>query len=120
MRALCWYDEENIRYDTVPDPVIQDPQDAIIKVSNCAICGSDLHSMGGFVPEKHAGEKLPHETIGEVVEVGRDNQQLRVGDRVAVALTICCGECLPIGRYSLVPRLFRELCAGGDGRSPRQ
>jgi threonine dehydrogenase-like Zn-dependent dehydrogenase len=120
MRALCWHDEENTRYDTVPDPVIQNPQDAIIKVSHCAICGADLHSMGGFVPEKHACEKLPRETIGEVVEVGCDNRQLRAGDRVAVALTICCGECLPIGRYSLVPRLFREFCADGHGPSPQR
>ncbi len=93
MRALCWHGKEDIRYDTVPDPKIQDGRDAIIKVTSCAICGSDLHLMGGFVPEMHSGDVLGHETMGEVVEVGRDNQKLKVGDRVVVPFTISCGEC---------------------------
>ena len=93
MRALCWYGKEDIRYDTVPDPTIHDSHDAIIKVTSCAICGSDLHLMGGFVPEMHSGDVLGHETMGEVVEVGCDNQKLKVGDRVVVPFTISCGEC---------------------------
>ena len=93
MRALCWHGKEDIRYDTVPDPQIQDSHDAIIKVTSCAICGSDLHLMGGFVPDMHSGDVLGHETMGEVVEVGRDNRKLKVGDRVVVPFTISCGEC---------------------------
>ena len=93
MRALTWHGKGDIRCDTVPDPTIQEGRDAIIKVTACAICGSDLHLMGGFVPTMESGDVLGHETMGEVVEVGRDNQKLKVGDRVVVPFTICCGEC---------------------------
>ncbi len=93
MRALIWNGKEDIRCETVPDPTIQDGRDAIIKVSSCAICGSDLHLMGGFVPTMESGDVLGHECMGEVVEVGRDNKKLKVGDRVVVPFTICCGEC---------------------------
>lgn len=93
MRALIWHGKGDIRCDTVPDPTIQHGQDAIIKVTACAICGSDLHLMGGFVPTMESGDVLGHECMGEVVEVGRDNAKLKVGDRVVVPFTICCGEC---------------------------
>ncbi len=52
MRALCWHGKKDIRYDTVPDPIIEDPGDAIIEVTSCAICGSDLHLFDGFMPGK--------------------------------------------------------------------
>ncbi len=93
MRALIWNGKEDIRCESVPDPTIQEGRDAIIKVSACAICGSDLHLMGGFVPTMESGDILGHECMGEVVEVGRDNTKLKVGDRVVVPFTICCGEC---------------------------
>jgi len=93
MRALTWHGKEDIRCDTVPDPTIQEGRDAIIKVDACAICGSDLHLMGGFVPTMESGDILGHECMGEVVEVGRDNTKLKIGDRVVVPFTICCGEC---------------------------
>ena len=93
MRALTWHGKGDIRCDTVPDPTIQHGQDAIIKVTACAICGSDLHLMGGFVPTMESGDVLGHECMGEVMEVGRDNAKLKVGDRVVVPFTICCGEC---------------------------
>src|ERR1700761_122839 len=93
MRALCWHGKEDILLDTVPDPQILDGRDAIIKVTACAICGSVLHLMGGFVPNMKSGDVLGHETMGEVVEVGRDNKKLKVGDRVVVPFTISCGEC---------------------------
>jgi threonine dehydrogenase-like Zn-dependent dehydrogenase len=93
MRALCWHGKEDIRCDTVPDPKIEDTRDAIIKVTTCAICGSDLHLMGGFVPGMKSGDVLGHETMGEVVEVGKDNGKLKVGDRVVVPFTISCGDC---------------------------
>ena len=93
MRALCWHGKEDIRCETVPDPKIQHGRDAIIKVTSCAICGSDLHLMGGFVPNMKSGDILGHETMGEVVEVGRDNTKLKVGDRVVVPFTIGCGDC---------------------------
>jgi threonine dehydrogenase-like Zn-dependent dehydrogenase len=94
MRALCWHGRGDIRCDTVPDPKIENSRDAIIKVTSCAICGSDLHLMGGFVPTMHKGDVLGHETMGKVVEVGKSaKHKLKVGDRVVVPFTISCGEC---------------------------
>src|SRR5687768_13535985 len=75
------------------DPKIEDPRDAIIKVTACAICGSDLHIYNGVIPEMEKGDVIGHETMGEVVEVGRENTKLNVGDRVVVPFTISCGEC---------------------------
>jgi threonine dehydrogenase-like Zn-dependent dehydrogenase len=93
MRALCWHGKEDIRCETVPDPIIEDPRDVVIKVTSCAICGSDLHLMGGFVPEMKSGDVLGHETMGEVVETGNAVTKLKKGDRVVVPFTISCGEC---------------------------
>jgi threonine dehydrogenase-like Zn-dependent dehydrogenase len=77
-----------------PDPKIEDPRDAIIKVTACAICGSDLHLYDGVMPEMHKGDVLGHETMGEVVEVGPGaKHKLKVGDRVVIPFTISCGEC---------------------------
>ena len=94
MRALTWHGRGDIRCETVPDPKIEEPRDCIIKVTSCAICGSDLHLMGGYVPSMKSGDVLGHETMGEVVEVGSGAaHKLKVGDRVVVPFTICCGEC---------------------------
>ena len=103
MRALCWHGREDIRFETVPDPKILHDRDAIIKVTSCAICGSDLHLMGGFVSGMEKGDVLGHETMGEVVEVGKANTKLKVGDRVVVPFTISCGECRQCrwGNFSL-------------------
>jgi len=93
MKALCWHGKGDIRYETVPDPKIQHPQDAIIKVTACAICGSDLHIFDGVIPQMQSGDVLGHETMGEVVDVGSANKKLKVGDRIVVPFTISCGEC---------------------------
>lgn len=93
MRALCWHGKEDIRVDTVPDPRIQDPRDIIVKITSTAICGSDLHLYGGFVPSMEKGDIVGHEPMGEVVEVGREIKALRRGDRVVVPFTISCGAC---------------------------
>ncbi len=93
MKALCWHGKGDIRCDTVPDPIILDGRDAIIKVTACAICGSDLHLLDGVIPTMKGGDIVGHEAMGEVVEVGRDNKALKVGDRVVVPFTISCGEC---------------------------
>ncbi len=94
MRALCWHGKGDVRVDTVPDPKIEDPRDAIVKVTACAICGSDLHLYDGVMPEMRKGDVLGHETMGEVVEVGPGaNHKLTVGDRVVIPFTISCGEC---------------------------
>ncbi len=93
MRALTWHGKADMRCESVPDPQIEDGRDAIIKVSACAICGSDLHIYGGFIPDMHAGDVVGHECMGEVVEVGSENKALKVGDRVVVPFTISCGQC---------------------------
>ena len=111
MRALRWHGKHDIRCDNhVPDPTIEDPRDAIIKVSSCAICGSDLHIYNGIIPNMQAGDIVGHETMGEVVEVGRDNTKLKVGDRVVVPFTIVCGECDQCrrGNFSVCERTNRN------------
>ncbi|MBP8072325.1 MAG: glutathione-dependent formaldehyde dehydrogenase [Brevundimonas sp.] len=106
MKALCWHGKGDMRCETVPDPEIQHGRDAIIRVTSCAICGSDLHLYGGFVPGMKSGDVMGHETMGEVVAVGKDNQKLKVGDRVVVPFTISCGECefCQRGLYSVCER----------------
>src|SRR5436309_16109412 len=93
MKALTWHGKSDVRCESVPDPKIQDGRDAIIKVTACAICGSDLHIFDGLIPSMQSGDVLGHETMGEVVEVGRDNKKRKAGDRVVVPLTIPSGEC---------------------------
>ncbi|KQT44617.1 alcohol dehydrogenase [Aureimonas sp. Leaf454] len=94
MKALTWHGKGDIRCESVPDPKIEDDRDVVIKVTACAICGSDLHLMGGFMPTMEHGDILGHETMGEVMEVGRGAaSKLKVGDRIVVPFTICCGEC---------------------------
>ncbi|PSO14203.1 zinc-dependent alcohol dehydrogenase [Bradyrhizobium sp. MOS003] len=94
MKALVWHGKEDIRCDTVTDPEIQDARDAIIKVTSCAICGSDLHLFHNFIPGMLPGDIMGHETMGEVVEVGSGvDGKLKKGDRIVVPFTIICGEC---------------------------
>ncbi|MCC8395492.1 glutathione-dependent formaldehyde dehydrogenase [Paraburkholderia sp. MMS20-SJTR3] len=110
MRALCWHGKKDVRVDNVPDPVIEHPRDAIVKVSSCAICGSDLHLFDGFMPSMKSGDILGHEFMGEVVEVGPGNSRLKIGDRVVVPFTIACGECDQCRRgfYSVCERSNRN------------
>jgi threonine dehydrogenase-like Zn-dependent dehydrogenase len=110
MRALVYHGKKDIRYDTVPDPIIEDGRDAIIKVTTCAICGSDLHLYDGFMMGMKDGDIVGHEFMGEVVEVGSANKKLRVGDRVVVPFTIICGECdqCKAGNFSVCERTNRN------------
>ncbi|WP_287131003.1 zinc-dependent alcohol dehydrogenase [Candidatus Cyanaurora vandensis] len=93
MKALCWYGAQDVRVSNVPDPVILNPRDAILKVTSTAICGSDLHLYSGVIPTMEAGDILGHEFMGEVVEVGKGVTNLKKGDRVVVPFTIACGSC---------------------------
>jgi len=110
MKALCWHGKKDVRYDDVPDPRIEDPRDAIVKVTSCAICGSDLHLYDGFMMGMESGDILGHEFMGEVVEVGAADHRLKVGDRVVVPFTICCGECEQCrrGNFSVCERSNRN------------
>jgi threonine dehydrogenase-like Zn-dependent dehydrogenase len=92
MRAVTWHGRHDVRVDTVPDPEIVNPRDAIIKVTSTAICGSDLHLYDGYIPTMRAGDILGHENMGEVVEVGA-NSPLKKGQRVVIPFTISCGSC---------------------------
>ena len=111
MRALRWHGKHDIRCDNhVPDPSIEDPHNTIIKISSCAICGSDLHLYDGFMPGMQHGDIMGHEFMGEVMEVGSANKKLKVGDRVVVPFTIVCGECDQCrrGNFSVCERSNRN------------
>ena len=93
MKAVRYYGKEDLRVETVPDPEIINPRDAVVKITASAICGSDLHIYDGYIPTMQKGDVLGHEFMGEVVEVGPENKRLAVGDRVVVPFTIACGYC---------------------------
>ena len=93
MRANCWMGKKDVRVETVPDPKILNSRDAIVKITSTAICGSDLHLYNGFIPTMEKGDIMGHEFMGEVMEVGRDVRNLKVGDRVVVPFPIACGAC---------------------------
>jgi threonine dehydrogenase-like Zn-dependent dehydrogenase len=93
MRALCWNGVKDLRVETVPDPTIVNPRDAVLRVRMSATCGSDLHVINGLIPSMRSGDVIGHEFLGEVVEVGREVKELARGDRVVVPSPIACGSC---------------------------
>jgi threonine dehydrogenase-like Zn-dependent dehydrogenase len=93
MQALCWYGKHDVRVETVPDPTILNPRDAIVEVTSTAICGSDLHLYDGYIPTMQKGDVLGHEFMGKVVAVGAEVKKLKQGDRVVVPFAIACGRC---------------------------
>ena len=110
MKALCWHGTNDIRCDNVPDPKIEDMRDVIIKVTACAICGSDLHLMDGMMPTMKSGDVLGHEFMGEVVETGSPNHKWKKGDKLVVPFNINCGECRQclLGNWSVCERSNRN------------
>src|SRR5947207_839098 len=93
MKAVCWHGTKDVRVESIPDPRILNPRDAIIQVTTTAICGSDLHLYDGYIPLMKTGDILGHEFMGVVVEVGPAVRNLKPGDRVVVPFTIACGKC---------------------------
>ena len=93
MRALVWNGINDLRVETVPDPAIVNPHDAILRVSATTTCGSDLHFIGGYLPGVRKGDVIGHEFMGEVVEIGPEVRRVKPGDRVIVPSFICCGSC---------------------------
>src|SRR3954463_877806 len=93
MRATTWQGKNHVEVVDVPDPRIVSSRDAIVRVTTAAICGSDLHLLQGFVPSMVQGDVLGHEFMGEVVELGPDVANLKVGDRIVVPFPIACGNC---------------------------
>ncbi|HET7458392.1 MAG TPA: zinc-dependent alcohol dehydrogenase [Gemmatimonadaceae bacterium] len=93
MRAVCWHGKHDMRVESVPDPKILNPRDAVIRVTSTAICGSDLHPYDGYIPSMQRGDIMGHEFMGIVEEVGRGVKNLKRGDRVVVPFPIACGNC---------------------------
>jgi threonine dehydrogenase-like Zn-dependent dehydrogenase len=112
MRAVCWHGVHEVRVERVPDPVLLNPRDAIVRVTSTAICGSDLHLYYGYIPTMFRGDILGHEFMGEVVEVGPGITNLRVGDRVVVPFPIACGSCF------FCERDMFSLCENSNPNAP--
>ncbi len=93
MRALCWNGINDLRVETVPDPQIINPRDAILRVTMSSTCGSDLHFIDGYLLGMREGDIIGHEFMGEVVEVGPEVKKVKRGDRVVVPSFIGCGNC---------------------------
>jgi threonine dehydrogenase-like Zn-dependent dehydrogenase len=93
VRAVVWHGKEDVRVDNVPDPIIQEPTDAIVRITSTAICGSDLHLYAKLSPIMREGDIIGHEPMGIVEEVGADVEHIGPGDRVVVPFNISCGHC---------------------------
>jgi threonine dehydrogenase-like Zn-dependent dehydrogenase len=111
MRALTWHGKHDVRVQTVPDPAVVNPRDAIIEISSTAICGSDLHLYDHYIPTMKSGDVLGHEFMGTVVEVGAGNRKLKIGQRVVVPFVIACGQCF---------FCQRQQYAGCDNSNPSE
>ncbi|MDF2146583.1 zinc-dependent alcohol dehydrogenase [Knoellia sp. p5-6-4] len=117
MRALTWQGREKLSVETVPDPVISEPTDAIVKVTSTAICGSDLHLYTVLGPYLHQGDILGHEPMGVVEEVGPEVTHLKPGDRVVVPFNISCGSCWMCSRGLFAQCETTQNRAHGKGAS---
>jgi len=111
MRALTYHGTRDVRVETVPDPVLRDAQDIVLRVTATAICGSDLHLYRGKVPGLQEGDILGHEFMGVVEDVGAAVTRVKRGDRVVVPFVIACGAC-----YFCERSLFAACETTNDGR----
>ena len=93
MKAMNYRGPYRVRLDDKPEPMIEHPRDAIVRVTRSCICGSDLHLYHGFVPDTRVGSTFGHEFTGVVEQVGPEVETLKVGDRVLVPFNIACGQC---------------------------
>jgi threonine dehydrogenase-like Zn-dependent dehydrogenase len=127
VKAVVWHGKEDVRVDDVPDPVIEEPTDAIVRITATAICGSDLHLYSKLSPVMREGDILGHEPMGIVEEVGPEVRHIAPGDRVVIPFNIACGSCWYCERglqsqcertrdHDLMPRLA-GLLGRGKGAS---
>src|SRR5215211_2364001 len=93
MKAVTWHGKRDVRVDTVPDPRIERPTDAIVRITSSGICGSDLHLYEVLTPFMNEGDVLGHEPMGIVEEVGSEVSGVSAGDRVVIPFNISCGHC---------------------------
>jgi threonine dehydrogenase-like Zn-dependent dehydrogenase len=114
VRAVVWHGREDLRVDTVADPTIEEPTDAVVRVTSTAICGSDLHLYRGLVPGMKEGDIVGHEPMGVVEAVGAEVDHISPGDRVVVPFNISCGRC-PSCR-----RGFQSQCETTQNRTVRR
>jgi threonine dehydrogenase-like Zn-dependent dehydrogenase len=125
MRAVTWHGKHDVRVETVEDPDIINPRDAIIRVTSTAICGSDLHLYDHYIPTMQKGDILGHEFMGDVLAVGSASN-LKIGQRVVVPFNIACGACyhcnkqqfsgcdngLPAENHDIARTLYGQPMAG--------
>ena len=117
MKALTWQGNQNVEVTDVPDPTIEQPTDAIVKVTSTAICGSDLHLYGVLGPYLKPGDVLGHEAMGVVEEVGSEVSHIRPGDRVVVPFNISCGHCWMCERRLFAQCETTQVVSEGKGAS---
>jgi threonine dehydrogenase-like Zn-dependent dehydrogenase len=117
MRALTWQGNRKVSVETVPDPQIQEPTDAVVKVTSTAICGSDLHLYEVLGPFLSPGDVLGHEAMGIVEEVGPEVTHIRPGDRVVVPFNISCGSCWMCSRGFYAQCETTQVRSQGKGAS---
>src|SRR6478609_10758679 len=117
MKALTWQGKESVRIEEVPDPHVENPTDAVIKVTSTAICGSDLHLYSVLGPFLAKGDVLGHETMGVVEEVGPQVRKIRPGDRVVIPFNISCGWCWMCERGLFAHCETTQVTAHGSGAS---
>lgn len=115
VRALTWQAKNSVSVETVPDPIIEQPNDAIIRVTSTAICGSDLHLYNVLGPFLDPGDVLGHETMGVVEEVGSEAGDLAVGDRVVIPFNISCGRCWMCSRGLFAQCETTQVTSHGKG-----
>ncbi|MBO4163424.1 zinc-dependent alcohol dehydrogenase [Micromonospora antibiotica] len=117
MKALTWHGKRDVRVDEVPDPRIEEPTDAIVRITSTAICGSDLHLYEVLGPYLKPGDILGHEPMGVVEEVGSGVTRLKPGDRVVVPFNIACGHCWMCERQLFAQCETTQVTAEGKGAS---
>ncbi|MEH0937039.1 zinc-dependent alcohol dehydrogenase [Micromonospora psammae] len=115
MKALTWHGKRDVRVEEVPDPRIEEPTDAIVRITSTAICGSDLHLYEVLGPFLKPGDILGHEPMGIVEEVGSGVTRLRPGDRVVVPFNIACGDCWMCRRQLYAQCETTQVTAEGKG-----
>src|SRR5205085_12631216 len=103
MKALAWHGTHDVRVDTIPDPTIEQPTDAIVRITSCGICGSDLHLYEVMAPFLDEGDVLGHEPMGIVEAVAADVTHIKPGDRVVIPFNVSCGDC-----YMCSQKLFSQ------------
>jgi threonine dehydrogenase-like Zn-dependent dehydrogenase len=119
VKAVTWHGRRDVRVDNVPDPIIQEPTDAIVRMTTSGLCGSDLHLYEVLGPFMTPGDVLGHEPMGIVEEVGSEVSHIKAGDRVVIPFNISCGHCFMCDQqlFSQCEIRLLEALRAGSGRA---